>query len=51
MPEKCIFTNINDEDKYNEMEVVGGWEIELISENWQTLLSSKASPLFKGGYV
>ena len=29
MPEKCIFTNISDQPKNNEMKVVGGWEFEL----------------------
>ena len=29
MPEKCIFTNISDQAKNNEMKVVGGWEFEL----------------------
>ncbi len=29
MLEKCIFTNITDQAKDNEMKVVGGWEFEL----------------------
>jgi hypothetical protein len=29
LPEKCIFTNISDQAKNNEMKVVGGWEFEL----------------------
>ena len=29
LPEKCIFANISDQAKNNEMKVVGGWEFEL----------------------
>ncbi len=30
LPKKCIFTNIIDQAKNNEMKVVGGWEFELV---------------------
>ncbi len=30
LPEKCIFTNIIDRAKNNDMKVVGGWEFELV---------------------
>jgi len=29
LPKKCIFTNIGDHAKNNEMKVVSGWEFEL----------------------
>jgi len=29
-PEKCIFTNIGDQGKNNEIKVVGGWELVLV---------------------
>ena len=28
--EECIFTNISDHAKNNEMKVLGGWEFELV---------------------
>jgi len=30
LPEKCIFRNISDQAKDNEMKTVGGWEFELV---------------------
>ncbi len=51
MPEKCIFTNISDHTKDNEMKVVGGWEFELESENWQRLLMLTGVALTSIGVV